>query len=108
LKSEPFYTRAISADAAVSKYAEVPVKNLASAQAVVAILDARSQDMGPRTPDGLIVSVVQDGKAFIAIEPVKAKINPTPVCDETATNQAQERITPARSACAFTALAISP
>jgi hypothetical protein len=78
LKSEPFYTQAISADAAVFKYAEVPVKKLASAQVVVAILDARSQDMGPRTPDELIVSVVQDGKAFIATEPVKAKINPIP------------------------------
>ena len=84
LKSEPFYTQAISADAAVFKYAEVPVKKLASAQVVVAILDARSQDMGPRTPDELIVAVVQDGKAFIATEPVKAKINPIPACDEIA------------------------
>src|SRR3984893_12567675 len=55
LKSEPFYTQAISTDAAVVKYAEVPVKKNASAQ-VVAILDARSQDMVPRTPDELIVS----------------------------------------------------
>jgi hypothetical protein len=81
LRSEPFYTQAISSDAAVFKYAEVPVNKPASAQFVVAILDARSQDMGPRTPDELIVSLVQGGKVFIATEPVKTKIDPIPACD---------------------------
>jgi hypothetical protein len=79
------------------------LKKLASAQVIVAILDTRSQDMGPRTPDELIVSDMQDGKAFIATEPAKAKIKPIPACDEIA-KDADSKSNKAQADCATSGL----
>jgi hypothetical protein len=80
LKSEAFYTQALMTDAAVMKYAELPVTKPANTAFAFAMLVARAQEVGPRPPDELIVSVVRGGRVFVASAPANAKINPMPAC----------------------------
>jgi hypothetical protein len=81
LRSEAFYTQALQTDAAISRYAELPVAKPAKASIAFAMLVARAQDVGPRIPDELIVSLVQGGRAFVASAPASAKIDPMPACE---------------------------
>jgi hypothetical protein len=80
LKSEAFYTQALKSDAAVSEYAELPITKPAQAKFAFAMLAARSQDVGPRTPNELIVSVVKDGRVFVVTARANAKVDPMPGC----------------------------
>jgi hypothetical protein len=82
LKSEAFYNQAIMTDAAIMKYAELPVKRPAQASFAFAMLVARSQDVAPRAPDELIVSVVGGGRVLVVSAPASAKMNPIPACQE--------------------------
>jgi hypothetical protein len=81
LKSEAFYTQALNTDAAISKYAELPLPKPAQAKFAFAMLAARSQDIGPHTPDEIIVSVVKDGRMFVVTAPANAKVDPVPACE---------------------------
>jgi len=81
LTSEAFYTQAMSPDAAVVSYGGIPVSKPANVKFAVALLVARTQDRGPRTPSEVIVSAVQSGRVFVMSEPVRAKIDPIPACD---------------------------
>lgn len=84
LKSDFFYTLAFSPDAAVTRYAELAIAKRAKANIAVAMLDLRSQDdTGPAVPNEIIVSVVRDGKLFIASAPVKAEVVADPACEKT-------------------------
>jgi hypothetical protein len=80
LKSEAFYTQALKSDAAVSEYAELPIATPAQAKFAFAMLAARSQDVGPRTPNELIVSAVKDGRVFVVTARANAKVDPMPGC----------------------------
>ena len=82
LKSEAFYTQALSTDAAIDKYAEIPVTAPAKARFAFAMLVARSQDIGPSTPNELIISVVAGTRVFVISAATEAAINPIPVCDD--------------------------
>ena len=82
LASETFYTFAISADAAVAKYAELPIATPAKAGFAFAMLAARSQDDAPIPPNEIILSVLHDARMFVATAPVAAKITPIPACQE--------------------------
>ncbi len=80
LKSENFYTFAVSADAAVSKYAEVTIAAPAGAELAFAMLDARSQDMAPPAPNELTVALVRNGRVYLVTAPAQGKIEPIPAC----------------------------
>jgi hypothetical protein len=82
LKSDAFYTQAIQTDAAIMKFAELPIVKPAKARFAFAILVARAQDFGLRTPDEVIVSVVQGGRVFVVSAPAIAKVNQIPACRE--------------------------
>ncbi len=82
LTSEAFYTQALQTDAAISKYVELPVAKPAQAKFAFAMLSARSQDIGPRTADELIVAVVQGTRVFVVSAPANAKIEPMPACQQ--------------------------
>jgi hypothetical protein len=82
LKSEAFYTQALMTDAAIMKYAELPVARPAKASFAFAMLVARSQDVAPRAPDELIVAVAGGGRVFVVSAPASAKMNPIPACQE--------------------------
>lgn len=80
LGSPDFYTFAIWTDAAVSRYATIPVGNASQLGVVAAMLVNRAQDTGPFTPDQVIVSVVRGSRVFIATVPAAAKIGPPRAC----------------------------
>jgi hypothetical protein len=99
LKSEAFYTQALMTDAAIMKYAELPVAKPAKASFAYAMLVARSQDVSPRVPDEVIVSVVGAGRVFVVSAPANAKINPIPACQEIR-RRAERKTATAREAAA--------
>jgi hypothetical protein len=83
LKSEDFYTLAISPDAAVFRFAELPIGMPAGARLAFAMLDLRAQDeTGTALPNEIIVSVVRDGELFVANTPAKARISQVPACEQ--------------------------
>jgi hypothetical protein len=44
------------------------------------MLGARSQDIGPRMPDEIVVSVVDADRLFVVTAPANAKVKPRPTC----------------------------
>jgi hypothetical protein len=66
IRNENFYTQAIGDDAAVYKFAELPIAAKTSNTMASAILFAYGQDeVAPNPPDMLAVTVVQDDRVFI-------------------------------------------
>lgn len=81
LKLPDFYTLAISPDAAVYGFAELPVARPEGAQIVLALLDLRAQDVtGAALPNEIIVAAVRGGRLYVANMPAKAKIAQLPAC----------------------------
>jgi hypothetical protein len=81
LRSDEFYAWATSPDAAVLRYALVPVLPPGGASTARAMLVLRAQEMVPGVPDELLVAVISGKRIFIASSPVKAKVAPIPACD---------------------------
>lgn len=81
LKSEAFYTQAISSGAAAFSYGNLPVSKPDGADAVNAMLTSWRQDIGPGAPDDVVVSVLTPSRLFIVTTPVAAKIKLMPVCE---------------------------
>jgi hypothetical protein len=82
LRSDDFYAEATSPDAAVLRYALVPVLPPGGASTARAMLVLRAQEMVPGVPDELLVAVISGKRVFIASSPVKAKVASIPACDE--------------------------
>ncbi|CAO3424675.1 hypothetical protein [Azospirillum endophyticum] len=80
LGEEDFYTQAISTEAAVARFAGLPVKAPGAGFAVAMLATAR-QDVVLDVPDRIVLSVVQGGRVFVAVEPVAAPIAPIPACN---------------------------
>jgi hypothetical protein len=80
VRSEAFFTQAISTDAAVVTYGEIPISKPADAVTAVALLAATTQSESPRLPDKIILSIVGKERAFVAIAPLGAKIEAIPAC----------------------------
>jgi hypothetical protein len=81
LRSEAFYTQALQTDSAISRYVELPLVRPAKAKFAFAMLIARTQILGPRTPDELMVSVVWGGRVFVINASTRTRVKPIPVCD---------------------------
>jgi hypothetical protein len=81
IKSEGFFAQAVGSDAAVFKYAKLPLVKPATASFAYAVLAAHSQDLGPQIPDEIMISVLQGDRAFVLSASVTAKIDPIPACD---------------------------
>ena len=76
----------------ISKYVELPVAAPPQAKLAFAMLVARSQDLGPRTPDELIVTVgPRYDRLFVVTAPANAKIDPMPACQRIWRGPAQRR-----------------
>jgi len=82
LKSEPFYTQAMSQDAAVFRFADIPLAKPANASLVNAMLVARRQDIGLATPDELFIAVLRADRVFIWTAPTTAKAAINPACEK--------------------------
>ena len=79
LKDESFYTQAISTDAAVVKFSELPIAKPASATLAVAMLAGRTQDDAPNAADEVFVSALANGKLYIVYGSIKPKVQ-VPAC----------------------------
>jgi hypothetical protein len=79
LKQEDFYTQAISTDAAVVNFSELPIALPAGATLAVAILGGRTQDTMPDEADEVFVSALANGKAYVAYGSIKPKMK-IPAC----------------------------
>jgi len=79
LKQEDFYTQAISTDAAVINFSELPIALPAGATLAVAILGGRTQDTAPNEADEVFVAAVANGKAYVAYGSIRPKMK-IPAC----------------------------
>jgi len=81
LRHASFYTQAVSSDAAVSKYVELPIKKPAAASFAFAMLSNSAQDVGPWEPEDVTVALLQGGKLYVVRVNASAKIGPFPPCE---------------------------
>jgi hypothetical protein len=79
LKQEEFYTQAISTDAAVVRFNELPIAPPPSATVAVAMLSGRTQDTAPEAADEVFVSALANGKVYVAYSSIKPKVQ-IPAC----------------------------
>jgi len=76
LRAENFYTQAMSHDAAVTRYADIPVAE----PNAYAMLIAHQQDIGPTVPKEMIIAVLRGDRLFIWNAPAAAKTTMFPPC----------------------------
>lgn len=81
VKTEQFYTQALSADAAVVAFAEIPVAAPPGARFAHAILSGRTQDLMPDAPTEIFVALEHGGRVFIVNEKLATPIKPIAACD---------------------------
>jgi hypothetical protein len=78
-KDESFYTQAISTDAAVVNFGELPIAKPASTTSAHAMLAARTQDAVPDAADEVFVSALANGKVYVAYGSIRPKVQ-IPAC----------------------------
>ena len=80
VKESSFYTQAVLTDAAIVRFAELPIRKPAGAAFAFAMLAARTQDRAPDKADEIFVAVAQGGKVFVANTKEFNAIGPIPAC----------------------------
>lgn len=79
--TEGFYGQAVLTDAAILRYADLPVRKPAGAAFVYAMLAARTQDDPPGKADEIFVALGQGGRVFIASTREFGAVGPIAACD---------------------------
>src|SRR5262245_36473359 len=74
------YVRAITAEAAVTYYAEIPVKSANGKSYVHAFLGLTAQDIGPIIPKDIVVFVTNGNRILAAQSPAATDITEIPQC----------------------------
>lgn len=81
LRSPQFYGEALQRDAQFFRYADIPISSSSSSSGVVtAMLVLEAQDIGPFTPDNVIVSVSRGSRIFIVVAPASVIIETPTAC----------------------------
>ena len=80
LQDETFYTQAISTDAAVVKFNDLPIAKPVSATLAYAMLAGRTQSEIPDAADQVFVSALANGKLYVAYGSIEPKVH-IPACD---------------------------
>lgn len=78
-KDESFYTQAISTDAAIVNFGELPIARPASATSAHAMLAARTQDAIPDAADEVFVATLANGKVYVAYGSIRPRVQ-VPAC----------------------------
>ena len=81
LQADALYTPAISTDAHVDKYMDIPVMKPAEASFAYAMLDQRRQDIARDMPNEIFAAVIRGEAVFIASQPVATALKPIPACE---------------------------
>lgn len=79
-RSDLFYTLAISSDAGISRYADIPIAKPEGVEIAAAMLIVRAQEAGPFAPEEIVVGVVAGGKVRIATLMHEAVFAATEAC----------------------------
>jgi hypothetical protein len=79
LKDESFYTQAISSGSAVVNFNSLPIARPAAASFAYAMLAGRTQSEIPDAADNVFVSVIANGKVYIAYGSIDPKVQ-VPAC----------------------------
>jgi hypothetical protein len=80
LQDETFYTQAITTDAAVVKFNDLPIAKPVSATLAYAMLAGRTQSETPGAADQVFVSALANGKVYVAYGSIEPKVH-IPACD---------------------------
>jgi hypothetical protein len=80
LQDETFYTQAITTDAAVVKFNELPIAKPVSATLAYTMLAGRTQSEIPDAADQVFVSALANGKVYVAYGSIEPKVH-IPACD---------------------------
>jgi len=80
LKNETFYTQAISTDAAVVNFNDLPIAKPAAAILAYAMLAGRTQSEIPDAADEVFVSAIANRKVYVAYGKIEPKVR-IPACD---------------------------
>lgn len=89
VKTEIFYTWAVSTGSAVVHYAELPVVAPPDASFAHASLSARTQDQSPQAPDEMFVALEQRGRVFVVEAKLATAMKPIAACDAITTDTAK-------------------
>lgn len=81
LASDDFYTQAIGMDAAISRFADLPLRRPAGVEVATAMLAAERQDIGPTVPRSIVVAQLQADRLLLVRAPVRARVAAIPACD---------------------------
>jgi hypothetical protein len=79
-KTGEFYVRAITAEAAVTYFAEIPVKSANGKSYVRAFLGLTAQDIGPFIPKDIFVFVTNGNRMLAVQSPAAPEITEIPQC----------------------------
>src|SRR6266513_6348250 len=79
-KTGEFYTRAITAESAVTYFAEIPVKSPNEKPYVRAFLGLTAQDIGPFIPKDIFVFVTKGNRILAVQSPAATEITEIPQC----------------------------
>ena len=79
-KTGEFYLRAITAEAAVTYFAEIPVKSANGKSYVRAFLGLTAQDIGPFIPKDIFVFVTNGNRILAVQSPAATEITEIPQC----------------------------
>jgi len=80
LRTEAFYTQAISTDSAVVHYGELPLRKPDGAKLALAVLAARTQSDAPAAPDQIFVALIKGDRVFVANVPLAEAITAPAAC----------------------------
>lgn len=81
VQENAFYTQAVLTDAAIMRFAELPVRKPAGAAFAYAMLGARSQSEVPATADEIFLAVAKGGRVFVATTKEFKPVGPIAACD---------------------------
>jgi len=79
-KTGEFYLRAITAESAVTYFAEIPVKSANGKSYVRAFLGLTAQDIGPFIPKDIFVFVTNGNRILAVQSPAATEITEIPQC----------------------------
>jgi len=80
LKSEAFYTQALSTDAYFYQFVDIPVARPAGATFAFATLVGRGQDVGREAPDEIVVTLLRGDRAYVIVASAAVAAKTTPQC----------------------------
>jgi hypothetical protein len=80
LRSESFFTQALSTDAHFYRFVDIPVRRPADTMFAFAALVGRAQDVGLETPREVVVMLLRGGRAYVIVARAAVAAASTPQC----------------------------